>query len=203
MYQIRVVTEPRRKVFLVNHTGEVYIYDSYRKFLSYLRGDVVRYLGKSFRDVRCYYTSRWAYDYRGVFRCIDEKHTIYTYWIAHWSHKSGSIIDPEQIKKDWNEYLRSLTHHSRHRTWWYYRNNRVYEFRKDPVPFIGVSHHHKGTYYRHMKTTQERRLSLATKEDGVCWRGKRNFHNLVNAWDDWIRFNQKNWKKFRKHQWKD
>lgn len=196
MYQIHVVTEPRRKVFLVRYTGEVYVYDSYREFLTYLRSDVIDGLGKSFRDVRYYYRTYWYPEHRV------EKYPIYTIWVAHWDHKSGSIIDRTQISKDWDEYKSSIRIHSRHRTWWHYRNNKVFEFRRDPVPFIHIRHWHKGTYYHHMKTTQERRWSLAEKEDGVRWRGKRNFHNLPNAWDDWTRFTEKNWKSQRRHQWK-
>lgn len=204
MHKIHVVTEPRRKVFLVRYTGEVYLYDSYREFLSYLRGDVLHNMGKSFRDVRCFYTTRWVRDYRGEYRCIDEKTMVYTYWVAHWDHKSGSIIDPAQLKKDWDEYLNEL-HRLRtsHKRWWYRWNNKIFEYRNGPVPFIGRHHSHRGSWYRHMKTTQERRWSLAEKEDGVRGRAKRNIHNIPNSWDDWARHNEKNWKRFRKNQWKD
>ena len=200
MYQMHVVHEPRRKVFLVRYTGEVYAYDSYREFLSYLRSDIIGGIWTSFRAVRYTYNVWWS---ASLGRSVEEKIPIYTIWVAHWDHKSGPIVNPEQLKEDWKEYCNeNRRRHGRYRSWWYHRNNRVFEFRCDPVPFIHKYHSHKGTYYRHMKTTQERRWSLAEKDDGVRWRARRNFHNLPNAWDDWARHNEKNWKRFRKHQWK-
>jgi len=52
-------------------------------------------------------------------------------------------------------------------------------------------------YFRHIKTTQERRAS----QDG--WgRPKRNLHNLPSAWDDIPRHIDRCWKRYRKTQYK-
>lgn len=54
------------------------------------------------------------------------------------------------------------------------------------------------SYYRHIRTTQERRAS----QDG--WgRPCRNLHNLPNFWDDIVRDSpQRSWKKHRRTQYK-
>jgi len=59
--------------------------------------------------------------------------------------------------------------------------------------------------YRHIKTTQERRMSYAFDEDNfVKGRGRRNAKNLPNSWDDFYGHAEKSWKfqSKRKHQWK-
>lgn len=67
------------------------------------------------------------------------------------------------------------------------------------------SNWHTGCHLRHMKTTQERRWANAWDDEEFApkYRARRSGHNLPNVWDDYWRFNQKNWKKFRNHQWKD
>jgi hypothetical protein len=111
--------------------------------------------------------------------------------------QGGKILNPEKIFEDWK--ARQQVNRN---SYWYRLYNKEYEFRCDPVPMIHRHRGHKGCYYRSMKTMQERKASLAAKEDEIPWRARRNFRNLPNAWDDYPRFMQKNWKKFRKHQWK-
>lgn len=64
---------------------------------------------------------------------------------------------------------------------------------------------HRGTYFRHMRTTQERRWAHAwdDEEFAPSVRGKRRAKNLPSLWDDRKRFNTKSWKKVRKNQWKE
>lgn len=55
-------------------------------------------------------------------------------------------------------------------------------------------------YYRHPKTTQERRAN----QDGRWYRGKRGHKVLVNAWDDEPTVTRtKSWKDKRKTQYRD
>ena len=72
-----------------------------------------------------------------------------------------------------------------------------YYYRYDPVP--GVHKYPKGHYYRRIRTTQERRWSCFDHE---YFRMKRNHKNIPNSWDDIQRHFQRNWKKFRKTQYK-
>ena len=77
-------------------------------------------------------------------------------------------------------------------------------YRIDPVPATGRKRYckHWGTYYRRMKTTQERKWSFAYPE---YTRKRRNANNLVNSWEDIIRsdlYDSKSWKKYKKkRQW--
>ncbi len=76
---------------------------------------------------------------------------------------------------------------------------RGYRFRTGSVP--GVGRRRGGSYFRHMHTTQERRLSVhVVYEDGeVACRPSRNFRNLPNAWDDYSRgTTRRSWKTQRK-----
>lgn len=53
------------------------------------------------------------------------------------------------------------------------------------------------SFYRHMRTTQERRLW-----DPEYGRAKRSRQRLVEAYDERIRRDQRTWKAFRKTRWK-
>ncbi len=61
-------------------------------------------------------------------------------------------------------------------------------------------------YFRHPKTTQEMRLYYAstTNEEGVRInvRGRRKPKHLPNAWDDVWKPSSRNWKSYRKKQWR-
>ncbi len=64
---------------------------------------------------------------------------------------------------------------------------------------------HRGANMRQIHTTPERRASFSCndQDDRVPnLRNKRNMSNLPTTWDDYWRHNEKNWKSFRKHQWK-
>ena len=75
-----------------------------------------------------------------------------------------------------------------------------FRYRYDPVP--GIHKHKNGSYMRRMKTTQERRINCLHYSEGFHIRGKRKHKMLINAWEDVLINKQKNWKKFRKKQWK-
>lgn len=59
-------------------------------------------------------------------------------------------------------------------------------------------------YYRHPRTTQERRTNGSRKDrDLAVWRrAKRSASNIPDAWDDFAIFYQKSWKKHRKTQYR-
>ncbi len=196
MHQLHLVTEPRRKVYLVHVTGEFYVYDGYNQFLSILRHDILEWMGKSFREIKYRIT-------RSIWSSSIEKVRIEIHWVAHWDHKSGPVIDPTQLRSDWTDYRNELNRKRRFSSSYWSRYHRGYLFRYDPVPCVQRHHWHKESYFRDIKTTQEKRRSFAAKEDGVKCRAKRNFHNLPDAWDDISRNWEKNWKRFRKHQWKN
>ena len=66
------------------------------------------------------------------------------------------------------------------------------------------------SYYRHPKTTQERKLwtglCIDSKEFDVNikLRAARSARNLPNAWDDWVRssYQVKSWKNYRTQQYR-
>lgn len=81
-------------------------------------------------------------------------------------------------------------------------------FRNGPVP--GTGRRGGGSWFRHMRTTQERRAAKALAHDedcveaGVKARARRNFANLVSAWDDVMRGgDSRSWKRNRRTQWKE
>lgn len=63
-----------------------------------------------------------------------------------------------------------------------------------------------GGSLRRPKTTQERCLAVnVIEEEGEPrWRCARNEHNLPTCWDDIAvsTYKNRNWKRYRKHQWK-
>ncbi len=80
-----------------------------------------------------------------------------------------------------------------------YRKKGSWEFRKDPVPGTGNGRWH--SYWRHPKTTQERKITCSCNDRYT--RGKRR--NLPNTWDDIRRSDilvKHSWKKLKKRkQW--
>lgn len=72
-----------------------------------------------------------------------------------------------------------------------------------PVP--GIRRQRGGRCCRRIRHMNERRWATPVLEEGeVAPRAARNAHNLPNPWDDYGFSNQdnRNWKRFRKHQWK-
>lgn len=65
---------------------------------------------------------------------------------------------------------------------------------------------HWGTYYRRIRTFQERKWANAWDDEDfeIKVRKPRNASNLPNSWNDIVRtdFENRNWKRYRKHQWK-
>lgn len=84
----------------------------------------------------------------------------------------------------------------------------VYEYRRDPVPFTRCRRGsgYCSSYLKRPRTTQERRAYFHDEisEYDIQIRGSRSPRNLPDTWDDYIRADVgiKNWKKFRRTQYK-
>jgi hypothetical protein len=93
---------------------------------------------------------------------------------------------------------------------WYYNPARdmVYEYRCDPVPFIRCRRGstYGARYYKQPRTIQERRAYFHDEisEYDVRVRITRSARNLPDPWDDRSRadFKIKNWKRYRRTQYK-
>jgi len=73
--------------------------------------------------------------------------------------------------------------------------------------FYGFKRHNRSHYHRRPKTISERRASVSViKEEGEpIWRYSRNHHNLPTTYDDLTcrdTYNR-NWKRYRKKQYKN
>lgn len=91
---------------------------------------------------------------------------------------------------------------------WHVNNTKGCKYRRDPIPGTGVSRWSFSKYYRHPKTTSERRaaVGLCGDEDaryyGVKVRPGRSCRNLPNTYDDVPRSRRgRNWKQNRKKRW--
>lgn len=73
-----------------------------------------------------------------------------------------------------------------------------------PVPGTGKSRSHRGSYFKVFSSVPEMRQNQVIEADEPVARAQRNLHNLSSAWDDDIRKDRrnKNWKRFRKTQYK-
>lgn len=75
-------------------------------------------------------------------------------------------------------------------------------FRNGPVPRTG----RRGKYcrLRYPRSLNEKRAAAAAEADGELRlvRGKRHKNNLADAWDDFLRGGERNWKRQRRTQWK-
>lgn len=73
----------------------------------------------------------------------------------------------------------------------YYKDNNKYKFRQSSISNI-YNFNRLKCYFRHPKTTQEKRMSLSCDSEYV--RAKRNINNLINLWDDISRNYYRSWK---------
>lgn len=125
-----------------------------------------------------------VFDHEG-FYYVDDYNNIKVY-----DYYSCQRIDPEEIERLHKIYRKKLTK-ERIDTYW---GKRPYKFRNGPVPRTGRRSNYG--YWRHPKTAQElRNIDCFT-------RAKRK--NIPTSWDDLERgdWRDKNWKRYRKHQWK-
>jgi hypothetical protein len=104
------------------------------------------------------------------------------------------IIDPRKFKDQILNYEFSYGNFR-------YRRYGEYEFRRGPVPGIHRRTYHRSSYYRRVKTTQERRIAVDRQIRSYI-RGRRNFRSLPSSWDEIPREIDHSWKaKKIKKQW--
>lgn len=161
-----------------------YVFDTYYEFVWWVGRNVsFDRFGKEFeRDKKVWLD--WLNEY-----CLGD-----VWYVAE---QEGKALDPNQIQCDFNKLWNNYR---------YYRRcgNHDYVYRKDPVPHHGRRHSHRRSWYRRAKTFSEARQSLTAEVDGIKWRSNRKLVIFDDPWDDdYPRHRMKNWKKFRKHQWKE
>ena len=139
-----------------------------------------------------------------------------SYWSYHGPHRYKEFI-PNVVVDEWGDVIPvsvllelKKSRPTPKRRWHYRYDQSKARFRIDPVP--GIHKYSCGGYYRHIHTTQELRENdfLKYDEDAINYniksRSRRNKGILPTAYDD-IPYSHgyysKNWKKYRKHQWKD
>jgi len=175
-------------IYFYTRKNEVFIFNSHKEFLSNLNINIIYRIGKSFK---CDSLDKY----------IDNKElknkTYYTweYSTSYIVEKDGIILDPKNIEEDFYKY--NLDKRKKKK----YIKNFIY--RKSPVPYTGKRSLYKN-YFRYIRTTQEKRWSFLGENEiyPVKLRKRRNFKNIPNSWDDIIKERHKNWKKFRKTQYK-
>lgn len=71
-----------------------------------------------------------------------------------------------------------------------------YKFRYGPVSGTGKNRYHGGSFFRGIKTTNERKWAHAWEDQGIKPRGKRTSVNIPDNYDDIHRGNHncKSWK---------
>ena len=91
---------------------------------------------------------------------------------------------------------------------WNLNKTKGCKYRRDPIPDTGTNSWSFSKYYRHPKTTSERRAAVALSDDqdaryyGVRVRPGRSVRNLPNTYDDVPRARRgRGWKQNRKNRW--
>ena len=87
------------------------------------------------------------------------------------------------------------------KTRWSWREFAEIEYRYEPVPGSGGSSRRRCYQFRNMRTTQERKFSCDIDHKKFV-RGGRNRAGLPNVWDDVYHLYQRNWKEYRKTQYR-
>lgn len=78
-----------------------------------------------------------------------------------------------------------------------FQSKHPWVFRQTSIPWTGKRRRYRGRYFRHPRTTQERRYSVDPTYKKFI-RGRRAFHNIPNSYDDIMKPSFKNWKRYRK-----
>lgn len=185
IYPITVFIEKHKIVSTRNYDGRVY--HSFRTILEKIANC---YNIKDLNTIRLTFP---VYSRKGV--------TQYNFFNTHeirFMDGMGNYVDLSSMKEQLMPY--------RYKS--YYMINHSYQYRNGPVPNICKRRCYKG-YYRYVRTQQEIRENELfavndndLKEDySIHIKGRKR--NLPNFWDE-IPVNRKNrnWKKFRKTQWK-
>lgn len=199
--------EPEMKLF--THLGDkrVYYFSNYIELLYSLSYDVAHEIGNDKNALRpkepkdsgiwrwTNYVDFYGNWHRG-WEWFADRH--YHYWVED---EFGNPMSANKIKEDYGKTRR------RYKTK-YEEEHCV--FRCDPVPWCGKSRY--CNFLRYPKTTQEKKQYDSYEFDRkeikdeyaltIKVRGRRSRMSLPTAYDDIPRHNEKNWKKFRKKQYK-
>ena len=178
------------KHYLIDRENNFKEYDSFEHLVSCLGKRFLNYVGNSFNDTyvtinRYYYAHDLEYKRIGVdYIVMDSMNRVIQTRIIK------EAIESHVDKKPYVWLPRSI------------ECKNFPGFRNGPIPYTGGSRWWRGRYYRHPKTRQE---LIANSYDSEYARGKRKKGFLPTSWDDYGRsdHNTKNWKKYRKTQYKD
>jgi hypothetical protein len=189
MYKVNA-REPEIRLISNGKDQEISTFTSYKEFLDWLPK---RFSDYSLRIVDHFPT----HEYNKYF--IDEDHKPIFYIVRD---EFGNVITTDKIKKDKEElYNYERRQQAKRNGYLYFKQHEgMYIYRYDPIPGIYNGKHSHS--FRHVKTTQEKRMN---ERDKMFVRGRRSSKNLPSSWDDIIIKSREDtcWKKFRKHQWKN
>jgi hypothetical protein len=154
------------------------------------------------------FTKRW----HNLTRHLNYNETI-DQWALYATDSSGLVISKEVIKEAWLLLPNELFRHYRYYT--YYKctkfshnyHNRIPKKEKRLKIGRAKPNFHKqgGSWmYRNIRTQAERRIACAHEQEGIKVRGKRNYVNIPNSYDDVSKgsWGHDSWKRFRKTQYK-
>lgn len=163
----------------------IHVFDDVAQLVSQT-WDIASKFGYALEDRHSTGLAKWDPDTQRVSSIREDR---YAYWYVNWNYcyvayeNDVTLVTPDRLVG-----LNRQLHPPRRYYWhsWRKRNWR------------------KGGHYRQMRTTQERRWAAAWDDEEFApkTRAARNFRNLPNAWDDWWRTEDRNWKRYRRTQWK-
>lgn len=133
---------------------------------------------------------------RQTFECLHDVFIFHFTKLLYYGAQSIRIYDLYSCQKYDDHWVNSefQSWNNKRKLEYFRKNQKQYKFRNDPVPRTGRRSNYG--YWRHPKTAQElRNIDCFT-------RAKRK--NIPTSWDDLERgdWRDKNWKRYRKHQWK-
>lgn len=172
-------------VLLVSREGVVDYFRNYDDFISRITSSELTDCGKSFKDRN----PNYGYPLNDPF--FSQRYFKYII-----KYETGEVIDPVQAIRDKEEYRRN-----KYLNCDYFHRKRMFKYRDGVVPYTRKRKASRN-YFRHIKTTQERRWYRAWEDEGIKIRKRRSDKTLPNSWDDISKQYHKNWKHFRNHQWK-
>lgn len=137
---------------------------------------------------------------------VGKVHGRYRYLLLD---ESGLIIPLWRIAESFNTIKDEFDTKSFIRRWYLNRDKHCV-YRRDPIPGTGTNRWTFSKYYRHPKTTAERRAAAGLHEDedaryyDIKARPRRSIRGLPDTYDDVQRSdlrNSRNWKQNRKKRW--
>ena len=178
------VPEYKIEIKLIDQNREVKSYPDYKTFISSVSyWFVEQHVVTTFKD----WPDRW-FDFWG----FGESYTKYIV-----RDKFGSVFTSTEILGD----IRVHNNSTRNLNQWF-RRKLDFVYRETPVPYTGKRDWSFHNYYKVPRVVQEKKWNIAHKE---YVRRKRQPNHLPNPYDDYPRgdsHNRKNWKKYRRTQWK-